>query len=94
MTIKDFTSNESAVVWTQITFVLVLIACTSLWVIFAPVIDGLYDAKEHIDLSTEPETVFDKIYEQYGSALLIVLIAAFLAVIVNAIRAQREVDNY
>lgn len=94
MTFKDFKSNESAVVWTQITFALVLIACTSLWVVFAPVIDGLYDAKESVELSTEPETVFDKIYEQYGSSLLIVLIAVFLAVIVNAIRAQREGDNY
>ena len=50
----SFKSDESGIVWSQIMFVLTLLACVGLWTVFAPVIDGLYDAKENVPLSTEP----------------------------------------
>lgn len=87
MTFKD---DDKGIVFSQITYVLILIGCVGLFTVFGSVIDGIYDAKDTVVLSAEAETTFVGIYDIYGYSLLIVLIAGFIGVIVRAIIKQQD----
>lgn len=87
MTFKD---DENGIVFSQIIFIITLIGCVTVFTVFAPVIDGIYDASDTVTLSAEATTAFGGIYDRYGFSLLIVLISSFIGVIVRAIIKQQD----